>query len=540
MVSAAIAHPPWRIGPVGLPADNRTLAPAVIDWVQSNLVQPDGPDAGVPWRYTREQIHFVAWWYAVDDRGRFVYRRGTLRRMKGWGKDPLLSTICAVELCGPCRFGGWDSEGFPIAIPHPAPWIQVAAVSKDQTRNTMTLFPRIFPRETIGAYGLDIGKEIVYVAGGGRIEAVTSSPAALEGGRPSLVVKNENQHWMANNDGHEMSKVIDRNLAKSRDGQARALAITNAHEPGKDSDAERDYDAYQQISQGRSRATGVLYDSLEAPPDTELEDEDSLRRGLETARGDSDWLDIDRLVEEIYDPKTPVDMSRRFYLNQIWAAQDAWIVPQEWQVLADVERVVKRGEQITLGFDGGKTDDHCALIGCTIDDDHLFPLGIWDPEMYGGEAPREEIDEAVRSAMEQFDVVGFYSDLHPWESYVDAWAEDFGEDLLIRASAKHKIAWDMRGRGKEFTFATESMHDAILEGLVSHPGDPELDTHFYNARRRPNSWGVAIGKEHRESTRKIDAAVSAILARRARLDFLTLPEAKRQRRRKRTGSASFL
>jgi hypothetical protein len=33
--------------------------------------------------------------------GRFVYRKGVLQRMKGWGKDPLLAVICLVELVGP-------------------------------------------------------------------------------------------------------------------------------------------------------------------------------------------------------------------------------------------------------------------------------------------------------------------------------------------------------------------------------------------------------------------------------------------------------
>jgi hypothetical protein len=34
-----------------------------------------------------------------------------------------------------------------------------------------------------------------------------------------------------------------------------------------------------------------------------------------------------------------------------------------------------------------------------------------------------------------------------------------------------------------------------------------------NARRRPNKYGVGIGKEHRESRRKIDLAVCAVGAR---------------------------
>ena len=37
--------------------------------------------------------------------------------------------------------------------------------------------------------------------------------------------------------------------------------------------------------------------------------------------------------------------------------------------------------------------------------------------------------------------------------------------------------------------------------------------HVLNARRRPNKFGVGIGKEHRESAKKIDAAVTMVGSR---------------------------
>ncbi|HEY9417870.1 MAG TPA: hypothetical protein VIQ30_24185 [Pseudonocardia sp.] len=74
-----------RYGPDGFPAENRTLGWQILAWQLEYLNQPDGPDAGSPWRYTNEQLKFLLWWYAIDDHGRFVYRRGCLRRMKGWG-----------------------------------------------------------------------------------------------------------------------------------------------------------------------------------------------------------------------------------------------------------------------------------------------------------------------------------------------------------------------------------------------------------------------------------------------------------------------
>lgn len=529
---------PIRIGPDGWPDVTRTLFPHIEDWTRRYLIQPDGPDAGGPWTFTDEQARFLAWWYAIDDAGRWVYRRGTLRRVKGWGKDPIGAALCLIEFAGPCRFGGWNRDGTPAAIQHPSSWVQVFAVAKDQTRSTMRLLEPMLSKRAMFEYGIEINKTVVYGRDGrATIEALTSAPDSAEGPRPTFVLRNEVQNWVEANEGHDMAEVIDGNLAKSRDGAARALSLCNAHVPGRDSVGEREWEAWQAVEQGRSRATDILYDSLEAPPDTELADEASLRRGLELARGDSTWLDVDRHVAEIWDPRTTPSEGRRKYLNQIVATEDAWVTPQEWDRLADPDLELEDGEQIALGFDGGKTDDHCALVGIRIDTGDWHTLGVWDPELYGGEAPRELISGTIDNAFERFDVVAFYSDVAEWESYVDQWAERHGRQLAAKATVRNPIAWDMR-RSKEATRAAELLHDDIVEQAFRHDGDPRARQHAHNARRRINAHGVTFGKEHRESKRKVDALAAGMLARQARRDYLALPR-NRQRRRRR-GRAVFV
>ena len=106
----------------------------------------------------------------------------------------------------------------------------------------MTLLGPMLKKEAETDFQVDLGKEIIYVRGGvGRIEVITSSPRSVEGGRPTFVLKNETQHWIQANRGLEMDDAIRRNLGKSRDGDSRSLAIQNAHVPGEESVAERDY-----------------------------------------------------------------------------------------------------------------------------------------------------------------------------------------------------------------------------------------------------------------------------------------------------------
>ena len=165
-----------------------TLGWQILGWTAEYLLQPDGPDAGEPWKFTDEQARLLLWWYEIDDHGLFTERYGMLRRMKGWGKDPFAAALCSVEFVGPCRFGGWRGSE-PLAIPHSAAWVQAAAVSKDQTRNTMTLFPGMLSQRAVEEFNIDLGKEIIYAHQGRcRIEAVTSSPRALAGFGLALLI----------------------------------------------------------------------------------------------------------------------------------------------------------------------------------------------------------------------------------------------------------------------------------------------------------------------------------------------------------------
>jgi phage terminase large subunit-like protein len=527
-----------RIGPVGTPAPHDTLGWEVIDWQWEFLRQPDGPDAGQPWEYTPEQVRFLLWWYAIDDRQRWTFRRGVFRRMKGHGKDPFAASLAATEFVGPCRPGGRRADGSPVAIPHTAPWVQVAAVSRDQTRNTMTLMAPLFADAAISDYSIDLGKEIIYGhRGRARIEAVTSSPRALEGGRPTFVIANETHHWIAANEGTEMAKAIARNLAKSRGGTARSLAITNAHAPGEGSVAEADWEAYLAIASGRSSATGFLYDSLEADPGTDMADPASLMAGLLEARGDSHWLDVERLMDEIYDPSTPASMSRRFYLNQIVAAEDAWVRPDEWAARADLDRPLLPGDVVTLGFDGSVRDDSTALVACRVADGHLSLLGCWERPVNAGDGwqvDRVAVDAAVFEAFADYTVVGMYCDPPHWQDYVDRWMGEFGDRLKVAATTARPMEW-WTNRPGPMVAALARLHDAVTGGTLTHDGHPVLGAHVVNARRRIGRMGVSIGKENPVSRNKIDAAMAATLAYEARADAISTgvsgaPERSRSRR----------
>ena len=227
----------------------------------------------------------------------FVFRRGVLRRAKGWGKDPLSAVLGIAELLGPCRFADFV-DGDARGEPHPAPWVQIGATSLDQTRTTTSLLPALLPKNTRRAYRMEVMKELVYAqigAARGRLEAVSNSFRGQEGSRTTMFIMNETQHWLQSNHGHDMAAVVRRNLAKSRDGSARALALTNAHGPGEDSQAERDYEAWaQQQRPEYANAKDILYDSVEpiVSDDFSLDDREALVEAMRIAYGDASWVDL--------------------------------------------------------------------------------------------------------------------------------------------------------------------------------------------------------------------------------------------------------
>ena len=427
-----------------------------------------------------------------------------------WGKDPLGAVLIALEFVGPCRFAGWAAEdmpklgllkGDPVAKSNPRAWVQTAAVSLTQSQNVMMIFQTLFTDECKTEHQIDVGKEVIYAYGGQRkVQSVTSSPRTLEGNRPSFVLVNESHHWLGNNKGREMAKVIRRNLAKSKGGDARMLAITNAYERGEESVAEVRRTTYEAaIERGRTpEQLGVLYDSVEAPADaflalpperdkdgnvvrqpTEAEVRAYIGAVINSVRGDASWLDVDRLVGEILDGETTVEESRRFYYNQIGAEEDAWLDPlaieravdrsvQEAAEAAGMSRyddrwITVQDEPIVMFFDGSKSQDATGLVGCRLSDGHVFTIGVWQrPAGKLGStwrAPREAVDQRVREAMRRFKVVAFWADpshakddedgSHYWDPIIDGWHQDFRENFdrsvwaVKSAERTHSIMWDM-------------------------------------------------------------------------------------------------
>lgn len=514
-----------------------TLGFSVMDWMMAAYAAPDRSDYE-PFVPTDEQALFILRFYEVDGTGRRRrYRRAVYSRPKGSGKSPLLAAIAGAEALAGVVPDGFDASGRLVGRPWAdlrTPWVQLAAVSEDQTRNAwMPLLEMLRDGPAMDLHpGLEPLDTFVNLPGRGRIEFVTSAATSREGNRPVFAVLDQTEEWKPANGGVRLAATIRRNLGKTGGS---SVESPNAYEPGAGSVAEDSAEYWRRIGDGGARDDGLLYDHREAPPETDMADRDSLLAGLRYVYGESatdagGWVDLDRIVAEVWDPATDPQDARRFYLNQVTHASDSWLSQPEWAARVDATKVVVDRDAVTLGFDGSRSRvkgmaDATALIGCRVEDGHLFEIGVWEQPAgvsgAGWEVPVLEVEAAVATAFDRYEVVGFFADPARWESYVAGWEARWGRRLRIKASREHPIEWWTRPT--TMVRALEQFHTAVLAGDMTHDGSFMLTRHVLNARRRSSRSGVQIAKEHPDSTRKIDAAVAAVLAWQARLDAVASP-----------------
>jgi hypothetical protein len=506
-------------------APELTLGWEAIHWASKYLKQPDGDRTGQRWEFIESQVRFILWWYALDSRGRWLFYHGVRRYPKGAGKSPFAAVMALIELLAPVRLDYYDNRvlGGCVGRPVGMPLVQIAATSHDQANvNTMRMVRALLPPKSRirEDYDVETGKTVFHIPGGGQLMVITSSPVSEEGALVTFAIMDQTETWFPTNGGVELSEVLDRNVGKSG---SRLLETSNAWEPGKESVAENTFEAWVAQEEGRLRGRGrILYDSRMASPDTDFDDDDSIAKGVQQAYGDAYWVDPEDIVQNrILSPRNPLSTSKRYYLNWPEAAEDAWTTQQQWSVLADPAYYIYDGDDIVMGFDGSRVNDATALIGCHIETGFVFSLGVWETDDGRVPIPVHEVDAAVKAAKERWHICAFFADVNEWEEHTKvSWRALFEDDLPVWAVPAGKdpqpVAWDMRSHVAEFTMACEMVEGEISSRAFIQDGDSFLGRHVVNARRRPNRWGISIGKESPRSSRKIDACVAMIIARHAR------------------------
>ena len=194
---------------------------------------------------------------------------------------------------------------------------------------------------------------------------------------------------------------------------------------------------------------------------------------------------------------------RQLRLGQWAKGVDSWLPFGAWEALADPDRQVDG--KIVLAFDGSASGDSTALIGATVEKaPHVSVAGLWEnPGDLRWRVPRGEVAERVRYMFAHYDVVELAADPWGWRTELEAWAEEHGARRVIEWNTAH---------ARRMAPATDRMYQAVTTGGISHDGNERMAAHFSHAVAKSTALGDLISKDRKNSPRKIDAAVAAIVA----------------------------
>ncbi|SCL21678.1 hypothetical protein [Micromonospora inyonensis] len=511
---------PWR-GP-NEEGEFPTLGYDVGEWIEDNVVVPDGYQRGEPYRLTDEMWRFLVHYYRLYPHAgpwpapdALRHYGGQLRRSQKWGKDPFGAAIILAEALGPTRFDGWNADGEPVGAPYPTPLIVCLGTSEDQTDNTWRpLLSSVRNGPLINLSGIDAGETKVTLPGGGKIEPVTTSAKSRLGAPLTFLTITESHLFTLQGGYRKVCGAVKRNVA-GMDG--RWLELTNAWDPTEGSEAQVTAEA---------KDDRIYVDTVEPKRVDDLADDEALYAELLRQYGDSarergGWVNIrGRIVHEVRSSRHMEADRRRFFLNEIVVGESVFVDPVRWDLFARDDQL-RPGDGIALGFDGSKYRDATALVASRLSDGRLFELGVWERPADAGpdwKVPSAKVDERLREVFSAYEVALMFADPYRWQDYLNAWAAE----------------WP--GRVVEFPTNVEQRMDKAIErfttgfaaGQITHDGSETLGKHCKNAvlvkgsRKKPRPGEEQDIATHYLKMAKrgegmlIDAAVATVLAHAAR------------------------
>lgn len=495
-----------------------TLGPTVVDWIEEHLVHGPGAIQGEPVDLSADpELEAFIWrLYELEPDGRGSWRlrrnRAMLSRPKGRYKSGLLAMIGGVELCEGFRFGGFDADGQPVAVPLRYREVLSVATEEDQAGLTYDVGRYMLANGyAADVYELDIGLTRTNVMDGSMSvwEPITTGDVSKDGGKSTCILEDEG-HLYRTPALRRLHQTLTRNLTKN--GVGIMVEASTMYAPGENSVAESTHKAYEANPDGR-----ILLDHKQAPMSVDIGDHDQLRAGLEYVYGSAaPWEPIDVIISDEFDvigvdpEKTEAD-ARRFFLNQPWKGEDKAFDPTRWATLAQPARAWA-DKPVLVTYDGARTRDCAAICAWTVEDwPHHFKIQVWTrptPAPADYRHPRGDIKRRAREAVENLDVVLFAYDssFHEDQSLYDDWIDEWGEADQGGLMVAYPTATGKRMDAAIKRFGNDLAADPPL---FTHDGDPEVAAHIANAVLAPNRGGWLTLAKERDSL-KIDAAVCAV------------------------------
>ena len=212
-----------------------------------------------------------------------------------------------------------------------------------------------------------------------------------------------------------------------------------------------------------------------------------------------DFLAVDGL-QACLPPKMREASFRRARLCQLTdQLEQAWLPPGAWAACTDATRSITDGAEVVLAFDGSFNGDTTVLVVASVDQrPHVDLVELW--EAGGAQVPIVDVEAAIRQACRRWRVLEIAADPFRWARSLQL-LDGEGLPVLEYPQSPGRI-----------TPATARFYEAVVNGQLTHSGDSRLARHISNAVLREDARGARLAKERKDSPRRIDAAVAAVMA----------------------------
>jgi Ni/Co efflux regulator RcnB len=464
-----------------------TLGPEVCDHIEDLLVHGPGDLLGEDIELTDEERLFIYRAYEVYPcdhplAGRRRFKRIVLSRRKGVGKTEVAALVAIEEMdpTAPVRCDGWRKEDgvwVPVGRPIRDPYIPMVSTTEEQTEDlAFGAVNAILSNERCGLvndYDVSLTK-IVHKRAPGKMQALSSAPSARDGARTTFEHFDET-HLFTEPRLKNAHATMLRNIPKRKDSDAWSLETTTMYAPGEDSVAEGSHKYALQVQQGRVTDATLYFDHRQASEAHDLSTKRGLVAAIREASGDAwAWADPEAIIGQFRDPQVHESDFRRYWLNQPRKSATRWLGAGVWEALSE-DRAVSEGGSIVLGFGGLPLREATVLLGCTVEKKpHVFLVQAWERPMtapVSWRTPQADVEEAIREAMERWEVIEFNCFHQGWTREVDDWEATYG-DRVVRFDSNQP---------KRLGEAVDALYQAIAEKQVTHDGSEVLTRHMSNA-----------------------------------------------------------
>lgn len=506
-------------------------------WQEWHCVIPDGFRKGNTWQHYDWQLWITLNHYRIkpdaepfDAEGyptraaAFHNRRSLVVAAQKTGKGPFAAVMVCAEAVGPVLFCGWAEggesyrcadhgcfcgwsytyrAGEPMGMPWPTPLIQLLATSEDQVDNVYRPLQAMARGERLSGQ-MRVGEQFIRLPNDGRIDVVTSSAQSRLGNPITFALQDETQLYTDGNKLRKVAETMRRGLAGMG---GRAMETTNCWDPAEQSVAQRTYE---------SQAPDVFKFYEQPPTDLRYSLKVDRRKIHAFNYAGSPHVNLDAIDAEAAEiAEGDPAQAERFYGNRIVAGRGSWLPDGLWAGPDEWADAPEPGTPICLGFDGSDVSDWTCISAETRDGFSFTPRygpdrrpTIWNPAEWGGRVPRSQVDLALAEIFETYDVARMYCDPPRWETDVDRWSLEHGEE--------HVIAWP--------TYRVKQMHESLerfvadlTEGRIEQDGCPLTRLAIGNARKVAKGGDKYIlGKP--SPMQKIDPAMTRVLAHEAAAD----------------------